>query len=96
MLGKRTCHVKVRTFAGQLRTADSIDCTWGELENFKRGEKMYLALDNGKKNICARAESSSPDRDNTAVDILAVQIEDDGNPSKHRDATEQDFEDHRT
>jgi hypothetical protein len=28
MLGKWTCHVRVRTFAGPLRTADSIECTW--------------------------------------------------------------------
>jgi hypothetical protein len=96
MLKKRTCHVKVRTFDGQLRTADSMECTWEELEDFRRGEKMYLALDNGKKNICVRAESISPNGDNTAVDIRAVQIEDDGNPRKHRDATEQDFGDLQT
>jgi hypothetical protein len=92
MLGKKTCHVKVRTFAGQLRTADSIACTSAELDCFERGEKMYLSLDNG--NIWARAESISPN--SIPVDIRAVQVEDDGNHPKYRDATEQDFEDHRT
>jgi hypothetical protein len=90
MLGEWTCHVKVRTFAGHLRTADSIACTSEELGYLERGEKISLVL--GGKNIWARAESIFSNRDNAAVDIRAVQIEDDGTPPLH--ATEPDFEDH--
>lgn len=80
----QTCHVKVRTFGGEIRTVHGFECTRTELDYFRRGAKMYLSLDG--MNIWARAESISP-----TGDISAFQVEDDGNHPLY--GTEPGFED---